>query len=185
MPRLFTALDLPPALVDVLRAFRHEQSLDVRTRWTPPENLHLTLRFIGEVDDAQAERVEAALTGIPENHAPFAVEPLGLGVLPSRPAPRVLTVRIDPSEPLRALYAALQDALAAVDVAREERPFRPHVTLARFKNASAERIYAALRAMPAPSLRPFPADRFCLYESTLTPDGAVHTARATYPLTAE
>lgn len=185
MPRLFTALDLPPAAIDTLCAFRQEQHLDVRARWTPAENLHLTLRFIGEIDDARAERVEATLADVHGRNAPFDVEPLGLGVLPSRRTPRVLTVRIDPSEPLQRLYGTLQDALAAVDVEREERLFRPHVTLARFKNASPERVYAALRTMQAPPLDPFPADRFYLYESTLTPDGAVHTVCAAYPLGAD
>lgn len=183
MPRLFTALDLPAPAIDTLRAFRQEHPLDVRARWTPPENLHLTLRFIGEVDDEKAARVASALEAV-NPVAPFEVVPLGLGVLPSRQNPRVLTVRIDPTEPLRTLYDALQDALADAGVDREQRAFRPHITLARMKNAVPERLYASLREVPAPALDAFVADRFYLYESTLTPDGAVHTVRATYPLDA-
>ncbi len=181
MPRLFTALDLPSAAVDALRAFREQWDFDARTRWTPPQNLHLTLRFIGEVDEKQAARVEAALAEVRPS-APFDVEPIGLGVLPSRRKPRVLMVRIDPSEPLCALYDALQDALAGVGVERERRTFRPHVTLARMKNAVPVRLHEALQNAPEPDLGAFAVDRFYLYESTLTPDGAVHSIRAEYPL---
>lgn len=180
MPRLFTALDLPPAAVDALGAFQRKQEIGVSARWTVPENLHITLRFIGHVGDEQADTVEAALHEA-RRHAPFEVAPLGLGVLPSRRNPRVLTVRVDPTEPFRAFYRELQDVLATVDVERETRTFRPHITLARLKNASPERLYRALRDMPGPSLAPFPADRFYLYESRRTPDGAVHTIRAVYP----
>ena len=183
MPRLFTALDLPSSTVDVLHAFQQQHDLGVSTRWTPPDNLHITLRFIGEVDDEQAEAVETSL-GEARHRAPFDVAPIGLGVLPSRRNPRVLTVRIDPTEPLRALYRALQDVLVAANVEREERTFRPHVTLARLKDASPERLYETLRDLPGPSLDPFSVDRFYLYESTLTPDGAVHTVRREYPLDA-
>lgn len=180
MPRLFTALDLPPSTVDALRTFRQEQNLDVRARWTPPRNLHITLRFVGEIDDKQADRVEATLSDA-RHHTPFDVQPLGLGVLPSRPNPHVLTVRIDPTEPLQDLYHAVQDALATVDIEREERTFRPHITLARMKNVSPERLYESLRETSGPSLGAFSVDRFYLYESTLTPDGAVHAIRAEYP----
>lgn len=182
MPRLFTALDLPDEALDALRTFRDNQDLPVRTRWTPMENHHITLRFIGDVDEDRAEAIETVLSEV--RAQPFSVDPLGLGVLPSRRKPRVLTVRVDPTERLRSLYRGLQDVLAAVDVEREERTFRPHITLARLKDATPERLYAALREIEGPQLDSFSADRYYLYESTLTPDGAVHTVRATYPLDA-
>lgn len=182
MPRLFTALDLPDDALDVLRTFRDAQDLPVRARWTPRANHHITLRFIGEVEEDQADAVESALRSV--RAQPFSVDPLGLGVLPSRRKPRVLTVRIDPSERLRGLYQALQDALAAADIDPDERTYRPHVTLARLQDVQPERLYAALRDLDGPPLDSFLADRYYLYESTLTPDGAVHTVRATYPLDA-
>lgn len=180
MPRLFTALDLPPAAIDAIRDFQQNNDLDVQARWTPPENLHITLRFVGEVGEEKAEAVEAALDEAP-CPAPFDIEPLGLGVLPSRRTPRVLTARIDPTEPLRTLYQTLQDVLAEVSVEREKRTFRPHITLARFRDDSPERVYDALSDAPPLPLDPFSVDRFYLYESTLTPDGAVHTIRTEYP----
>lgn len=183
MPRLFTALDLPASSVDILRAYAHEHDLGVPARWTPPENLHITLRFIGDVEEEQASEVGTVLHEA-RHRPPFDVEPLGLGVLPSRRNPRVLTVRIDPTESLRALYQSLQDVLATVDVEREERTFRPHVTLARMNDVQPERLYDTLRDIPGPQLGAFSVDRFYLYESTLTPDGAVHTVRAEYPLDA-
>jgi 2'-5' RNA ligase len=183
MPRLFTALDPPDPVLDALQAFRDAQDLPVRARWTPMDNHHITLRFIGDVDDDRVDAIDNALAGV--RVPSFLVEPKGLGVLPSRRKPRVLTARIDPTEPLRALYSAVEDALAAVDIEREERTYRPHITLARLQDAKPERLYAALREMEGPRLDAFPVDRYHLYESTLTPDGAVHTVRATYPLYAE
>lgn len=182
MPRLFTALDLPSRSVDALRAFREDANLPVTARWTPADNYHITLRFIGEVDDEQADSIERALTAV---HPPsFRVIPLGVGVLPSRRKPRVLTVRIEPAESLRTLYEALQNALAAADVPPEERTFRPHITLARLQDVQPERLYAALKELDGPSLTPFSADEYLLYESTLTPEGAVHTIRSRFPLAA-
>lgn len=182
MPRLFTALDLPDSALNTLRAFRDDEDLPVQARWTPMENHHITLRFIGDVDEARVDAIEAALSEVRARS--FTVDPLGLGVLPSRRNPRVLIVRIEPSERLRSLYRSLQDVLAALDIEHEERTYRPHVTLARLKNAKPERLYAALRKMDGPQLDSFLVDRYYLYESTLTPDGAVHTIRATYPLDA-
>jgi len=146
------------------------------------DNHHITLRFIGEVDEDQATSIEKALTAV--RPAPFEVKPLGLGVLPSRRKPRVLTVRIDPTEPLRALYDALQNTLATVDIDPESRTYRPHITLARLQDVRAEHLYETLRDLDDPSLAPFTADEYLLYESTLTPDGAVHTIRSRFPLAA-
>lgn len=180
MPRLFTALDLPDATLDPVRAFQETADLPAQARWTPLPNHHITLRFIGDVDASQAERIESALRTV--SHPPFTVEPLGLGVLPSRRTPRVLTVRIEPTPPLQHLYDTLQDVLASVDIAPEARPYRPHITLARLKRVRPERLYTALRDLDGPGLRPFRATHFYLYESTLTPDGAVHAVRARYAL---
>ena len=182
MARLFTALDLPSHSVDALRAFREDADLPVTARWTPADNYHITLRFIGEVDDEQADSIERALAAV---HPPsFQVTPSGLGVLPSRRTPRVLAVRIEPAESLRTLYEALQNALAAADVPPEERAFRPHITLARLRDVRAERLYTALKEWDGPSLSPFSADEYLLYDSTLTSDGAVHTIRSRFPLAA-
>jgi len=180
VPRLFTALDLPSRSLDALRSFRESADLPAGARWTPVDNHHITLRFIGEVDEDQAASIEKALAVV--RTAPFEVTPVGLGVLPSRRKPRVLTVRIDPTEPLRTLYSALQNTLVTVGIDPENRTYRPHITLARLQDAQAERLYAALRDLDGPSLASFTADEYILYESTLTPDGAVHTIRSRFPL---
>ena len=182
VPRLFTALDLPDSALDALRVFRDSADLPTTARWTPRDNHHITLRFIGDVDGDRAASIEKALEAI--RTAPIEIEPLGLGVLPSRRNPRVLTVRIEPTEPLRSLYNALQNTLETVDVETEDRTYRPHITLARLKDTRPEQLYAVLRDMDGPHIDSFTVDCYHLYESTLTPDGAVHTVRATYPLNA-
>ena len=182
MPRLFTALDLPDPALDAVLAFRDSVNLPAPARWTPRDNHHITLRFIGEVDEDHAASIEKALGAV--RTASIQVKPLGLGVLPSRRNPRVLTVRIDPTKPLRSLYSALQNTLETVGVETEDRTYRPHITLARLQNTRPEPLYAVLRDLEGPQIEPFTVDCYSLYDSTLAPDGAVHTVRATYPLNA-
>ena len=181
MPRLFTAIDPPSAAVERLRAFCDGQDPPFDARWTPPANYHVTLRFIGNVDAARAETLEAALADV---EAPrFTAEPAGLSVLPSRRRPRVLMLALDPTEPLRALHRAVDGALATAGVERESRAYRPHVTLARLRKADPKAVHRFLRNAPALDPGPFPVERFVLYESSLQPDNAVHTARRKYALT--
>ncbi|NBB74152.1 MAG: RNA 2',3'-cyclic phosphodiesterase, partial [Bacteroidetes bacterium] len=77
MPRLFTALDLPDDVLATLRAFQDDQDLPVRARWTPMDNHHITLRFIGDVDEDTSEAIETALSAV--RAKPFPIEPLDLG----------------------------------------------------------------------------------------------------------
>lgn len=180
MPRLFTAIDPPTATIERLRTFCDAQDVPFEARWTPPSNYHITLRFIGEVDAGQADALDAALARV--EAAPFTVAPIGLNVLPSRRSPRVLMVAIEASAALQALYEAVSDALAEEGVARESRSYRPHLTIARLKNADPADVHRFLRNAPSLDLDPFLIHRFTLYESTLQPDGAVHTARRAYAL---
>jgi 2'-5' RNA ligase len=176
--RLFTALDVPDPVRDRCAACRDDESLDAR--WSPPANYHVTLRFIGEVNEDAFPRYRDAVASV--NADPVTLSPYGLDVLPSRRSPRVLMVGMDRTDSLLALHTALSDALAEVGLDREDRTYRPHVTLARLNDASPEAVHQFLRAHDL-DLPTFTVSAFHLYESTLTPDGAVHEPRATLPLT--
>lgn len=180
MPRLFTAVDPSETVRDQLQQFCTAREVPFDTRWTPPDNYHITLRFIGNVSDEQAADVQSVLKEVTAD--PFTLQPLGLGVLPSRRNPRVLIVKIEASDPLRTLYQAVEDTLADVGVERENRSYRPHLTIARLKNAHPEQVHEFVRSAPELSLDPFPIDAFILYESTLRPSGALHEPRATFEL---
>lgn len=176
--RLFTAIEIPEPLRESLSAIQDPDAL--QARWTDPDRFHVTLRFIGEVPDEHARRYEEALADV--NSGPVRCEPYGLDVLPSRHSPRVVMLGLDRTDSMMALYDAVSDALEAEGLDPEDREYRPHVTIGRLDDANPEAVHAVLRRHGDRSFSSFEADRFVLYESTLTSDGAVHDPKATYPL---
>lgn len=176
--RLFTALDLPDDLRAQYAGLQTPEALDAR--WTSPEQFHVTLRFIGETGSSQAAEYEEALTKI---DAPAAeCVPYGLDVLPSRRNPSVLIVGLERRASLLSVYHSVSEALEAEGLEPDSRKYRPHVTLARLDDCSAETVHRFLDAHDASDLPSFTAEAVHLYESTLTSDGAVHERRATYSL---
>lgn len=176
--RLFTALDLPDAVCSSLAALRAPDALNAR--WTAPEQYHITVRFIGEVDADTATRYEEALSRI---DAPAAkCVPYGLDVLPSRRSPSVLIVGLERTDSLLAVHRAVSEALEREGLDPETRSYRPHVTLARLNDRPASRVHAFLKSRDASDLPSFHPSQVHLYESTRTPDGAVHERRASISL---
>jgi 2'-5' RNA ligase len=176
--RLFTALDPPDALRTTAAQLRAPGALDAR--WSSPDQYHVTLRFLGEVESDRAARYNTALERV--DAAPPECRPYGLDVLPSRRHPSVLILGLERTDSLLALYESVSTALAAEGLDPEERQYRPHLTLARLNDVPAETVHRFLNRRDAGALPPFRPDRFHLYESTLTPDGAVHDRRASYSL---
>ena len=176
--RLFTALDLPEALREQCAALRDPGDLDAR--WSSPRQYHVTLRFIGDVEAARFPQFRDALADL--SVPPVSCKPYGLDVLPSRRTPRVLMVGFQRTDSLLILYTAVSEALEALGVDPEDRTYRPHVTLARLNDTAPDTVQAFLRAHDDRTFSDFTAGAFHLYESTLTPDGAVHERRARLPL---
>jgi 2'-5' RNA ligase len=182
MPRLFVALDPPAPVRDALAALRADVP---GARWTPTHNVHLTLAFIGEVDGERVPAVEAALAGVA--NPPVPVEVTGLGAFPNRRAARVLSAVVALHPSLAALHAQVARALAVLGVEPERRPFpdgnhrfRPHLTLARLKEADRRSVQAFLE-QPVPRLA-FEAAAFHLFESTPGPGGSTYRRLGSYPL---
>ncbi len=176
--RLFTAIDPPDDIRDQMAALQTPGNLDAR--WTDPGQFHVTIRFIGDASANQAAGYEEALARI--NTPPVDCIPYGLDVLPSRRSPRVLIVGLERTEALMALYEAVSRALEGEGLSPEERTYRPHVTLARLNDVSAETVHDFLNDHDADALDSFRADTLSLYESTRTQDGAVHQRRAAFSL---
>ena len=169
--RLFVAIDPPPAVRDTLASIC--RGLD-NARWTRPEQLHVTLRFLGSLPISRVGRIAAALG---EVAAPsFRVGAEGFGVFPSFRAPRVLWAGLAPPEPLSDLARAVDGALArAGAVEPEEKLFSPHVTLARLNGTRAAAVRSWMEDREGFSAGPWEVSRFFLYSSRLTPAGAIHT----------
>ncbi len=147
--RLFVALEIPAAVRDnlaaqikMLRDFS-VQVADKRPRWVRPENLHVTLKFIGELSPAKFEGIRSALAAM-HSDAPVHLHFRGLGFFPNEQYPRVLWAGVNASANLPSLAADIDSALGTHGVARETRAFSPHLTLARFEPPG---LHEKLRAM--------------------------------------
>lgn len=176
MHRLFAAIRPPPAIRDLLSGLMGGIS---GARWQDDDQLHLTLRFIGEVDRHVARDVHAALGSI--HHQPFEIAVNGVGAFDKSGRIDALWAGLSPQEPLKILHNKIDQAMARVGLPPEQRVFHPHITLARL-NRSAGPVHDFMTANAGAASPLFLVDRFGLFESRLTPDGAAYREIETYRL---
>jgi 2'-5' RNA ligase len=179
--RLFTALDLPAGTVRRLEGLLDRLRPLARIHWSPPANLHITTKFIGEWPEARIDDLKTALAAV-EPRGPITIHVRGVGFFPNPHAPRVFWCGME-APGLAELAAATDRATAALGVPAETRPFSPHLTLARIKERTdLHPLREAIAAMQPVDFGSFEADRFFLYRSTLRPTGSVYTKLAEFPL---
>ncbi|CBS88165.1 RNA 2',3'-cyclic phosphodiesterase [Azospirillum lipoferum] len=177
MLRLFVAIDLTEELRQRLAGLAGGVP---GARWTESDNLHLTLRFIGEVPEDQAMDIDAALAEIRAPAFPLTLD--GVGVYGSARRARVLWAGVERSEALAHLQAKVESALVRCGLPAEERKFSPHITLARLKDAPADRIGRFLSDRGLFRAGPMSVEHVTLYRSHLGNGGAVYEALREYPL---
>jgi 2'-5' RNA ligase len=177
MIRLFVAIPLPETQRERLRSLCH----GVRdARWVAPENLHLTLRFIGEVVEPVAEDIATALDDV--RGAAFPLRLHGVGHFETGRKVRTLWAGVDRSAVLALLQERVESAVRRAGVAPDSRRFTAHVTLARLRPSPPHRVGNWVEANAMFSGAPFTVDRFVLYESFLSHSGAIHSPLEVYPL---
>jgi 2'-5' RNA ligase len=186
--RLFLALEIPAAVrKEVARRVAGLRERLPRARWVDPEILHLTLLFFGQVEEAKVAGLTAALREAFARHPPLELRLAGGGTFPPRRPARVAWVGMEAPADLTALQAdATAAAVAAIGFTPEDRPFNPHVTLARcesFWPRDAAEKFAA--AFPGAVGQPWVADHGVLFESKLSPRGPSYQPVALLPLAAE
>ena len=181
MPRLFVAVSIPPAQRKELASLRDEE---LEARWVAEDNYHITVRFIGDVE---AERVPAFEAALAEVQAPplakvtpreMSVRGSGLRVFPSYRKPRVLVVRVERDENTRIVQEDVERVLQEVGLQPETRPFRPHITIARFRRVDRSRVRSFVNEHDDFGLTPFLARGFTLLESKPGPRGPTYEAVA-------
>ena len=180
--RTFIAIDLPEplhaALAQTQQAFRNACP---EARWTRPEGIHLTLKFLGETSDAQVKQVVETLGHIGRFES-FSVEVKGFGFFPQARRPRVFWVGVEAPPALGELAARVEREIEKVGFPREQRAFTPHLTLARFEVLRPQpELEAALARHEATSLGSFEASEFFLFESKLSPQGAQYRKVVRFP----
>ncbi len=181
MHRLFVAIDLPEEMKQWVAKLRREKIPGAR--WVPVDQLHLTLRFIGEVDDTTLETIRQTLGAV--RSAPFRLVVQVMGHFPPRKAPHVLWVGADAGAALADLQCQVEKGVQAAGLAPEPRPFSPHITIARLRDTPPHVAAEFEKRHQAFACAPFEVTAFHLYESTLTGKGAIHTLVRSYPLKAD
>lgn len=174
--RLFVGIDPPPAIKGELLALMEGVS---GARWQTAEQLHLTVRFVGEVDGRQAEDIVAALSAL--RHPGFAARLEGVGVFDRRGRPESLWVGAQPQTALRALHDKADRAVQMAGVPPEGRAYLPHVTIARL-NGGAGPIDGFAATHGGFRSTPFRVEALTLYESHLGRTGAFYEAVERWPL---
>ena len=183
--RLFVALEIPSTvrgnLADLLKTLR---AVSPQTRWVRPENLHVTLKFIGEVPEARLTAIRMALSQVHFDQS-VTLDFRGLGFFPSEKHPRVLWAGIEASPNLKTLVAEIETIMEKVGIPREKRPFSPHLTLARFEpRRLTEKLRAAIQEHAARNFGSLRTNQFHLIESKLKPSGAGYTTVESFPFAA-
>ena len=178
MPRLFTGLEIPSNVSQSLATLRGGLP---GARWIDPENYHMTLRFIGDVDDNIAREVASLLGRV--RRRPFELRVEDLKSFGGR-TPRAVVAMLGPAPAVMELQAEHERLMQRVGLEPDGRKYMPHVTLARLRESSSRQVadYLALRA-PFRSA-PFNVSRFVLFSSRMSVGGGPYVVEAAYPLAA-
>lgn len=193
--RLFIALDIDDAIRDRLTRFvEGVQNFAPDARWMKPESLHVTLKFIGEQPGAAIEPIQHALATVAVGSPEIRFR--NYGFFPTAKSARVFWIGMEASPQLAALAAEIDDRTAALGIAKEDRLFSPHLTLARGAGGSGsprqsqhdgpsrvfQRLQEKLSALPAPEFGTMTPREFFLYQSQLSPRGSKYTKLARFDL---
>jgi len=173
--RSFIAIELPDTIIALLNDLQQElKSLRLNVRWVRPENIHLTLKFLGDINPGDIECIDGAMADAAAEFAPFTLSVCGLGVFPGMKRPRVVWVGLGAEiQALLDLQQNLEARLAAVGFPKEKRWFKAHLTLGRIRQAvNPAKISQAIQNYSDLGNQKFAADRIILFKSDLKPSGA-------------
>jgi 2'-5' RNA ligase len=183
--RAFIAIELPPQVKSKLTERQQGmKKAGLNARWVRVENIHLTLKFLGEIDPDTVAAVSTAMKSAAESHGPFTLAASGIGVFPNLRKARVLWAGLSEGVPeLVGLQKDLDAALAACGFERDKRAFRGHLTMARFrKSLHPAKLEKVLREAGGVHFGQWTVEELVLFRSELQPAGAIYTKLAAHPL---
>ena len=187
--RSFIAVEIPESARAYLAGLQAglKRSCSCPVKWVEPGNMHLTLKFLGNVDTGLIPEVRRAMDAAASSSSRCRLEVTGVGSFPGGDRIRVIWAGLAGEvDILQHLQAALDNGLAGLGFPPEERPFRPHLTLGRVREgasrAERESCVRALAGLPETPAMPFPVDSIHLIKSQLTPNGPVYSRLATSAL---
>jgi 2'-5' RNA ligase len=176
--RTFIAIDFPEPVRDALaQAAAHLKYSGADVKWIGKENIHLTLKFLGEVDDKKLEAIKTTLDSIASQTKVFEATVKDLGAFPKIEFPRVIWAGIDKgAAELRDLAGKIDQELSKLGFEKESRPFAAHLTIGRVRSPkNKEALKTKMTACKLPELPPHHIASVILYKSTLTPKGSIYT----------
>jgi len=176
--RLFIAVPIPDAVARFLTKTRAAlQQPGMNVRWVPVENIHLTLKFLGDIDAAGVEPVAGRMNAVAGANPPFSLAARGLGGFPNLRSPRVLWIGVDgDTRRLGTLQHDVESELETLGHKKERRRFHPHLTLGRTRKRLDGRRFGLSDASWAQHASDaFRVDRICMFASVLKPGGAEYT----------
>lgn len=178
--RLFTAIDLPPDVLSRLERLTSALRPEALIKWSPLDNLHVTVKFIGEWPEARFDELHQRLgTLLPRE--PFELEIRDLGWFPNERAPRVLWAGVHDGGELLRLARDTETCLESLGIAKEQRPFSPHLTLARIKNpVPLRRLRERVQETQSAIFGAFPVSHFTLFRSEPGSNASVYRSLHTY-----
>jgi len=185
MIRAFLAIELPDALRPRLALVQEELKRSrADVRWVQPGNIHLTLKFFGNVPDDEIDSLALAARQVAEQEAPFQLQVTNAGAFPSPKAPRVVWLGLGGDmASLTRLFYRLEKAFAALGYLPEGRAFNPHLTLGRVKSPSnREKLALMLEKLPPLDWPAFTVKELILFQSVLSPQGSKYTPLKVIPL---
>ncbi len=183
--RAFIALKLPENILSFIKKIQKDlKQYGFALRWVKPENIHLTLKFFGNVSDSEAENIKLALSDCIGRFSPLLLSANAIGVFPSIMRPKVIWVGISGQMPmLFSLQNVLEKRLEEVGFKKEDRPFQGHLTMGRFKGrVDSAKLVEAIKKYKDINSDVFAAEEIILYKSDLKPDGPVYTELFNAPL---
>ncbi len=180
--RLFTGISIAPDVLANLERLLNTLRPAAPVKWSPPENLHITTKFIGEWPEARLQDLISALHGI-AGGPPFEIAINGLGWFPNPHSPRVLWAAVHAPDSLQKLAHAIDETTHGLGLPMETKPYSPHLTLARIKETHGLLpLKQAIANLPAVDFGSFTAREFHLYLSRMSSSGSVYTRLADFAL---
>jgi len=172
--RIFFALDIGEEIRTALHGIQHDlRQAMANVRWVKTSNIHLTLKFLGEVPERSLDPLVSCMAKVAENQIPFILRVQGLGVFPNRSVIRIIWAGVERHRQLLLLQEFLEGELVGLGFRAEERAYHPHLTLGRVRNPRKdEKFKALLQAREKTEIGSFSVAEVQLMLSTLSPSGA-------------
>ncbi len=181
--RCFIAIELPEAVKSALSGIEEElKRTGADVRWVKPENIHLTLKFLGNIEDSKAEKIADIMEKICNRCRPFEIEIKGAGMFPNTKSPRVLWSGLENSNVLKSLQEEIDEGMEAIGFDREKRGFTAHLTLGRVRSLKGkERLVEVMRLYEKENIGKMNVVSVSFMRSDLHPEGSRYTKIAEFP----